>query len=113
MSTVLLLLTSGQFYAPEEPGERVLSLGSDQTTNTILVSGDTSGWLQIWDISHFALDIQHQVRRSTSCGEWRAAYHHICELLFLYTASLRSASSAAALEDSQENDSERGGHRGG
>lgn len=71
MSTVLLLLTSGQFYAPEEPGERVLSLGSDQSTNTILVSGDASGFLQIWDISHFALDIKHQVRRSTCCGEWR------------------------------------------
>ncbi|KAM7381893.1 hypothetical protein PAMA_012648 [Pampus argenteus] len=50
----------GQFYAPEQQGERVLSLSSDQPKNTILVSGDTTGWLQIWDISHFALDIQHE-----------------------------------------------------
>ncbi|XP_044035697.1 WD repeat-containing protein on Y chromosome isoform X2 [Siniperca chuatsi] len=52
--------TYGQFYAPEQPGERVLSLSSDQPKNTILVSGDTMGWLQIWDICHFALDIQHE-----------------------------------------------------
>ncbi|XP_062299179.1 WD repeat-containing protein 49 [Scomber scombrus] len=50
----------GQFYAPEQPGERVLSLNSDQLKNTILVSGDTTGQLQIWDISHYALDIQHE-----------------------------------------------------
>ncbi|XP_070846027.1 cilia- and flagella-associated protein 337 [Chaetodon trifascialis] len=52
--------TYGQFYAPEQPGERVLSLSSDQPENTILVSGDTAGWLQIWDICDFALDIQHE-----------------------------------------------------
>ncbi|XP_042363559.1 WD repeat-containing protein 49 [Plectropomus leopardus] len=52
--------TYGQFFAPEQPGERVMSLSSDQTTNNILVSGDTAGWLQIWDISHYALDIQHE-----------------------------------------------------
>lgn len=116
MSTVLLLLTSGQFYAPEEPG-CVLSLGSDQTMNTILVSGDTSGWLQIWDISHFALDIQPQVRRSTYRDERR----YVCVLRItiyltccpLYTATLCSASSAAVLEGSQGNDRERWGHRGG
>ncbi|KAK2884947.1 hypothetical protein Q8A73_021421 [Channa argus] len=51
--------TYGQFYAPRQPGERVLSLSSDQPTNKILVSGDTAGWLQIWDISQYALDIQH------------------------------------------------------
>ncbi|XP_044194675.1 WD repeat-containing protein on Y chromosome isoform X2 [Thunnus albacares] len=50
----------GQFYAPEQPGERVLSLSSNQPKNTILVSGDTTGRLQIWDISHYALDIQHE-----------------------------------------------------
>uniref|UniRef100_A0A3B4WJD4 WD repeat-containing protein 49-like n=1 Tax=Seriola lalandi dorsalis TaxID=1841481 RepID=A0A3B4WJD4_SERLL len=49
-----------QFYAPEQPGVRVLSLSSDQSKNTILVSGDTTGWLQIWDMSHYALDIQHK-----------------------------------------------------
>ena len=55
------LLIPGEFYAPEQPGARVLSLSSDQPDNTILVSGDTSGWLQIWDISHYALDVQHEV----------------------------------------------------
>lgn len=59
---LFFLLIPGQFYAPEQPGERVLSLSSDQPKNTILVSGDTTGWLQIWDICHFALDMQHEVR---------------------------------------------------
>ncbi|XP_047464109.1 WD repeat-containing protein 49-like isoform X3 [Mugil cephalus] len=50
----------GQFFAPEESGECVLSLSSDQPKNTILVSGDTTGRLQIWDISSYALDVQHE-----------------------------------------------------
>ncbi|XP_041819391.1 WD repeat-containing protein 49 [Chelmon rostratus] len=52
--------TYGQFYAPKQPGERVLSLSSDQPKNTVLISGDTAGCLQIWDICHFALDSQHE-----------------------------------------------------
>ncbi|KAM3591772.1 uncharacterized protein V6R79_007053 [Siganus canaliculatus] len=50
----------GQFYAPEQSSERVLCLSSDQSKNTILVSGDTSGWLQIWDIRNYALEVQDQ-----------------------------------------------------
>ncbi|XP_029934265.1 WD repeat-containing protein on Y chromosome-like [Myripristis murdjan] len=46
----------GQVYAPDQAGERVLGLSSDQPENSILVSGDTTGQLQIWDISHYALD---------------------------------------------------------
>ncbi|KAM8889111.1 cilia- and flagella-associated protein 337 [Synchiropus picturatus] len=45
------------FYAPEEPGACVLSLSSDQAKNSLLISGDTSGCLQIWDISQYALGI--------------------------------------------------------
>uniref|UniRef100_A0A674MFQ7 Si:dkey-202c14.3 n=1 Tax=Takifugu rubripes TaxID=31033 RepID=A0A674MFQ7_TAKRU len=52
--------TYGQFYAPEQPGERVLSLSSNQAENTLVVSGDTSGRLQIWSIADFGLVIQHQ-----------------------------------------------------
>ncbi|KAM3859581.1 cilia- and flagella-associated protein 337-like [Diretmus argenteus] len=52
--------TYGQFYAPDQPGERVLGLSSDQRSNTILVSGDTTGWLQIWDMSHYALDVTQE-----------------------------------------------------
>ena len=51
----------GHFYAPGQPGQCVLSLGSDQTENNILISGDTTGCLQMWDISSYALDIQHGV----------------------------------------------------
>uniref|UniRef100_UPI0037E9BE00 cilia- and flagella-associated protein 337 n=1 Tax=Semicossyphus pulcher TaxID=241346 RepID=UPI0037E9BE00 len=47
----------GQFCALEQPGERVLSLSSDQSKNTILVCGDTAGWLHI---SNYALEIQNE-----------------------------------------------------
>ncbi|KAM9425879.1 cilia- and flagella-associated protein 337-like [Pholidichthys leucotaenia] len=52
--------TYGQFYAPGHSGECVLSLSSDQHKNTILVSGDTAGCLQMWDISSYGLNIQHE-----------------------------------------------------
>ncbi|CAG5909022.1 unnamed protein product, partial [Menidia menidia] len=52
-----------RFYAPEQPGQRVLTLCSDQTKNSILVSGDTLGCLHMWDISSFALSVQREVRR--------------------------------------------------
>ncbi|XP_049916588.1 WD repeat-containing protein on Y chromosome isoform X3 [Epinephelus moara] len=87
----------GQFYAPQQPGERVLCLSSDQTTNTILVSGDTAGWLQIWDIYHYALDIQ----REPACDRppllqcWKAHERalvsvevlEVADRLFILTAS--------------------------
>ncbi|XP_023804859.1 WD repeat-containing protein on Y chromosome isoform X2 [Oryzias latipes] len=50
----------GKFYVPEQLGQRVLSLSSDQNKNSILVSGDTTGCLQIWDISSYALELQHE-----------------------------------------------------
>uniref|UniRef100_A0A8P4GJ23 Si:dkey-202c14.3 n=1 Tax=Dicentrarchus labrax TaxID=13489 RepID=A0A8P4GJ23_DICLA len=87
----------GQFYAPEQPGERVLSLSSDQPKNTILVSGDTTGWLQIWDICHFALDIQHEpvCERPPLLQCWKAHERalvsvevlEVADRLFVLTAS--------------------------
>ncbi|KAJ3607705.1 hypothetical protein NHX12_024756 [Muraenolepis orangiensis] len=50
-----------KFYGPGGPGERVSSLSSDQLHNSILVSGDTAGCLQVWDISHYAMDIMQEV----------------------------------------------------
>ncbi|CAJ1080773.1 WD repeat-containing protein 49 [Xyrichtys novacula] len=47
----------GQFLASEEPGDHVLSLSSDQLENTILVCGDKTGRIQIWDISKYGLEI--------------------------------------------------------
>uniref|UniRef100_A0A665W864 Uncharacterized protein n=1 Tax=Echeneis naucrates TaxID=173247 RepID=A0A665W864_ECHNA len=52
----------GAVATASHDGEVIIwSLSSDQSENTFLVSGDTTGWLQIWDISHYALDIQHKV----------------------------------------------------
>ncbi|XP_075314367.1 cilia- and flagella-associated protein 337 [Odontesthes bonariensis] len=87
----------GHFYAPGQPGQCVLSLGSDQTENNILISGDTTGCLQMWDISSYALDIQHGSARERppllQC--WRAhARPLVCvevleeaDRLFVLTAS--------------------------
>ncbi len=112
LENFFFLLIPGQFYAPEQPGERVLSLSSDQPKNTILVSGDTTGWLQIWDICHFALDVQQEVRICLCACElvWIG---HLPEVLSLCTDSLWAASSAAALEGSWGGVSECGSPRGG
>ncbi|XP_068161900.1 cilia- and flagella-associated protein 337 [Antennarius striatus] len=89
--------TYGQFYAPEQPGERVLSLSSDQSRNTILVSGDTTGLLQMWDIRHFALEIQHKpvYERPPLLKFWKVSERalvsldviEVAEGLFIFTAS--------------------------
>ncbi|XP_059180010.1 WD repeat-containing protein on Y chromosome [Centropristis striata] len=89
--------TYGQFYAPEQPGERVLSLTSDQTKNTMLVSGDTTGRLQIWDTSEYALDIQHKpvCERPPLLRCWKAHERalvsvdvlEVADRLFVLTAS--------------------------
>ncbi|XP_026171024.1 WD repeat-containing protein on Y chromosome isoform X2 [Mastacembelus armatus] len=89
--------TYGQFYAPEQPSERVLSLSSDQPTNKVLVSGDTAGWLQIWDISQYALDVQQESahERPPLLHCWRAhtggivsvEAFEVADRLFVLTAS--------------------------
>ncbi|KAM6951056.1 cilia- and flagella-associated protein 337 [Aplochiton taeniatus] len=52
--------THGQFYRPGHSGESVIGLASDQQNNNILVTGDTAGWLSVWDISHYALDVAEE-----------------------------------------------------
>ncbi|MBN3313526.1 WDR49 protein, partial [Atractosteus spatula] len=44
----------GQFYAPKRTDESVLGLCTDQE-NMLLMSGDTAGFIQVWDISEFGL----------------------------------------------------------
>ncbi|XP_026034713.1 WD repeat-containing protein on Y chromosome [Astatotilapia calliptera] len=89
----------GHFYAPEQPGERVLSLNSDQSKNTFLVSGDTTGSLQIWDISSFAVDIQPEAtceQPPLLLQSWRAHKRalicvevlEVFDRLFVLTASV-------------------------
>ncbi|XP_069547371.1 cilia- and flagella-associated protein 337-like [Brachyistius frenatus] len=90
--------TYGEFYAPEQAGECVLSLSSDQPKNTILVTGDTTGWLQIWDISSYALDIQQESAcdRPPMLQCWRAHRRplvcvdvlEVADQLFILTASV-------------------------
>ncbi|KAK7134219.1 hypothetical protein R3I93_017585 [Phoxinus phoxinus] len=44
----------GQFYVPDEFDESVMGLSTDQE-NSLLVTGDTTGSIKVWDISHYAL----------------------------------------------------------
>lgn len=45
---------AGQFYVPDEFDESVMGLSTDQE-NSLLVTGDTTGSIKVWDISHYAL----------------------------------------------------------
>ncbi|XP_057213817.1 uncharacterized protein LOC130568789 [Triplophysa rosa] len=44
----------GQFYVPGESNKSVMGLSSDQE-NGLLVTGDTTGSIKVWDISQYAL----------------------------------------------------------
>ncbi|MBN3300586.1 WDR49 protein, partial [Amia calva] len=52
----------GHFYAAQSPDESVLGLCTDQG-NKLLVSGDTAGFIQVWDISVFGLQPGEKVSR--------------------------------------------------
>lgn len=94
-----VVLIPGHFYAPEQSDERILTLSSDQSKNTVLISGDTAGWLQVWDISHYGLDIQPQVRFGMfACRkrvDWIFPVH---DVLFWFAGSVWAAPSTALLE---------------
>ncbi|XP_036073071.1 WD repeat-containing protein 49 isoform X2 [Oryzias melastigma] len=85
----------GKFYAPEQLGQRVLSLSSDQNKNSILVSGDSTGCLQIWDISSFALEHESFSEKPPLLQRWTASrtpLRHVevlevADRLFILTAS--------------------------
>ncbi|XP_069604801.1 cilia- and flagella-associated protein 337-like [Ranitomeya imitator] len=49
----------GSFYAPRSEEQSVLGLTSDEM-NQVLVTGDTAGLLQVWDISQFGLQAAPQ-----------------------------------------------------
>ncbi|XP_076155259.1 cilia- and flagella-associated protein 337 [Alosa pseudoharengus] len=64
----------GRFYAPQNAGECVLALSSDQD-DRLLLTGDTAGFLQVWDISQFCLDNTDTVpteERPPLLHRWRA-----------------------------------------
>ncbi|XP_067101289.1 cilia- and flagella-associated protein 337 [Osmerus mordax] len=88
--------TQGEFR-PSAPAGEVLCLTSDQDSS-LLVSGDRSGYVKLWDISQYALDITLQP--TSACPpllrSWRAHQGALVSLellqedpgaLFLLTAS--------------------------
>ncbi|XP_078509633.1 cilia- and flagella-associated protein 337-like [Lissotriton helveticus] len=61
------------FYAPQEADESIFGLSAN-SDNTVLVSGDTGGWIRIWDISGYGLQPTEQVseRPPPLLCTWRA-----------------------------------------
>ena len=52
---LLIFISKGGFYAPMYSGQSVLCLATD-TFNNILITGDTKGIIQIWNIKTYLLD---------------------------------------------------------
>ncbi|KAM9837980.1 cilia- and flagella-associated protein 337 [Aulostomus maculatus] len=86
----------GHFYAPEQAGERVLSLSSDQPENTILVSGGSTGQVQIWDISHYGLDIEPVSEHPPLLQCWRAHSRGLVSVAVLELADRQFVLTASA-----------------
>uniref|UniRef100_A0A8C5R5F8 EF-hand domain-containing protein n=1 Tax=Leptobrachium leishanense TaxID=445787 RepID=A0A8C5R5F8_9ANUR len=53
--------TFGYFYAPNKTDESVFGLSSCENDN-LLVSGDTSGFIHVWDVSQYGLRAIDQLR---------------------------------------------------
>ncbi|XP_035261110.1 WD repeat-containing protein on Y chromosome isoform X4 [Anguilla anguilla] len=87
----------GYFYAPERADVSVLGLSSDQE-NHLLVSGDTAGSVQVWDISQFALEAGDQTGpdRPPLLHSWRAHVSAVVSVeLLVYSEQLFLISASA------------------
>ncbi len=49
-----IISNAGQFYAPDGSDGSVMGLSTD-LENSLLVTGDTAGFIKVWDISQYAL----------------------------------------------------------
>eukprot|EP00058_Branchiostoma_floridae_P018136 XP_002603625.1 hypothetical protein BRAFLDRAFT_126931 [Branchiostoma floridae] len=67
----------GYFYAPDIEEESVLGLASSPDNN-VLVTGDTMGYIAVWDITEYCVKMRDNMRRVKSrpprLAYWRA--HH-------------------------------------
>ncbi|XP_063816844.1 WD repeat-containing protein on Y chromosome-like [Pseudophryne corroboree] len=61
------------FYAPSNADESVFGLTSDES-NSVLVSGDTAGYIQVWDISQYGFQAtdQEEEKRPPLLFSWSA-----------------------------------------
>lgn len=58
--TLFIWFHAGQFYVPDESNKSVTGLSSDGD-NCLLVTGDTTGSIKVWDISQYALSAEDEV----------------------------------------------------
>ncbi|KAJ8363673.1 hypothetical protein SKAU_G00125040 [Synaphobranchus kaupii] len=87
----------GNFYAPQKADVSVLGLSSDRE-DRLLVSGDTAGSVQVWDISQFALEAGDQPGpdRPPLLHSWRAHDSTVVSVeLLVYSEQLFLISASA------------------
>jgi WD40 repeat protein len=66
------LINVGFFYASAFENQSVISLTSDPL-NKYLISGDTKGFIYIWDIEEYKIDGNSNFEESPNCiKSWRA-----------------------------------------
>ncbi|XP_053308771.1 WD repeat-containing protein on Y chromosome-like [Spea bombifrons] len=61
----------GCFYAPGKPDESVFGLACNESSS-VLVSGDTSGFIHAWDVSRYALQATDKEERPPLLFSWKA-----------------------------------------
>ncbi|XP_051959545.1 WD repeat-containing protein 49 [Xyrauchen texanus] len=78
----------GQFYAPDKSDESVMGLSTDQENN-LLITGDTTGSIKVWDISLYALSNRNESAKGFPplLHFWRAHERAIVSSEFLVYGS--------------------------
>lgn len=64
----------GYFYAPDQPDESILGMCTNQN-NSLLVTGDTTGHIKVWDILSYCIRFQDKGRIKSKPlleAHWRA-----------------------------------------
>lgn len=90
----VLLLLSGFYYAPTKVDASVLGLAAN-LINTVLVSGDTEGFIQVWDISGYGLSpstrVSHFIKFPSLLGteEQSGPPPHPCTVVYLPNSTRR------------------------
>lgn len=72
------------YYAPNEPEESVLAMGSD-AKNEILITGDTKGYLSTWNIATYCSSKHSEVRSMKNATIHKVMYNRNERNVDLYT----------------------------
>ncbi len=62
----------GAFYSSKFANESAYALASDEE-NKILISGDTNGYVYLWDIANYMIDPPQAITHVQKYGSWKWA----------------------------------------